>query len=74
MKDMDKGKSVKKQNTLYLSIFVTSIICCFYALSFTTLELWKQILTILITILMILVVEFSILHVFKKHIKRKKLD
>jgi|GEM_PF-6026047 uncharacterized membrane protein len=51
---MDKCKSVKQQNTLYLSIFVASIVCCFYALSFTTLELWKQILFVLIAILMIL--------------------
>ncbi len=71
---MDKGKSAKKQNTLYLSVFVASIICCFYALSFTTLELWKQILFVLISILMILVVQFSILHVFKKHIKLKKFN
>ncbi|AZV57651.1 hypothetical protein [Clostridium sp. AWRP] len=71
---MNKDKCIKKQNILYLNIFVVSILCYFYALSFTTLELWKQVLIILAATLIILVVEFSILYAFKKHIKHKKFN
>ncbi|AZV56073.1 hypothetical protein [Clostridium sp. AWRP] len=71
---MNKNKSIKRPNILYLSIFAVSIVCYFYALSFTTLELWKQVLIILAAILAILVVELSILYAFKNHIKHKKLN
>lgn len=71
---MNKDKNIKKPNVLYLSIFVVSIVCYFYALSFTTLKLWKQVLIILIIILINLGVQFSILHRFKKYIKYKKLN
>ncbi len=69
---MNKDKSMQKPNVLYLSIFVVSIVCCFYSLWCTTLKLWNQILIIFIVIFINLGVQFSILHGFKKYIKYKK--
>ncbi|WP_297418436.1 hypothetical protein [Clostridium sp.] len=71
---MYKGKTVKKQNSLYLCIFVTSIVCYFYALSFTTLELWEKILVVLAATLIIFVIQFIILYTFKQYIQHKKLN